>query len=220
VLVPNIQEKFSKNENVMDLKGYLHKSNVVYSGVMPILIGLAWFILPPAIELVLPRFTAGIEPLKMLTLSAFFLAAGQSYSHFLVATKKHLVLIPIVVAASLVSAGLSFFVIHSGYDLIGVAASTTTAMLVHFTLVFFAAGRHVFGPKEILMEFAGVVMKFILMLIALMVVDRLSVPDNEIALGIIKYLLFVVLYAPFLVNIAKQFDVLSSLRRKFLGKTA
>ena len=54
VLIPNISEKYADRENTEDLRGYLVKSNHLFSVLMPLLIGFGWFIVPLIVHLAIP----------------------------------------------------------------------------------------------------------------------------------------------------------------------
>ena len=216
VLLPNVSEKFAVGENVRDLRGYLTKSNHVFSIFMPVLIGLAWFVVPFIVRLLLPKFIGGIPALKYLALSTFFVALTQTYSNAIVVTKKHFLQFPISVGLCLLAFVAMFFSIEWGADISRVAIIMTGIMLVNFTALHLLIGRYILTSAELLSNYLWVVAHFAFMVLVLLALDRLLNPFPTFVRMFSQSFALIVIYLPFWVNMDKKYAIGAILKEKFL----
>jgi O-antigen/teichoic acid export membrane protein len=161
VLVPHFQERFGRQQDPRDLEVYLRKASKAYALTLPFMIGMAWLFGPPAVSLVLPKFTAGIPAMKILTLSLFFVALIQPFHDFLITIKKHFLLFPILAASALIAAGADWAVIRAGWGINGVAFATVAAYAFNFVLVYFTAAWFFRASPNVLPHFAKMVGVFV-----------------------------------------------------------
>jgi O-antigen/teichoic acid export membrane protein len=221
VLLPNVSEKYAEGENVMDLRGYLTKSNHLFSVLMPLLVGFGWFVVPLIVHLIIPRFLNGIPALKYLVLSTFFVGITQAYSNFIIVSKKHLRQFPIMLGMCLIAWTSIFLIIKMGMGINGVALAMTAVMLCNFSALFLFVGRYVFNKKELLGEYLAVLAHFAFMVLVLLFLDRQfgSSPNFMSAAG--RSIALVILYFPFMLHINKKYAVWPILREKlFKTKTS
>ena len=217
VMIPNIQEKFGRTENKSDLKGYLQKSDLVYSAFIPALIALGWFLAPLAIHGFLPKFTGGILAMRLLMLSGYFVALSQAYSQFIYVIRRHMALLPMFAFSCSVSALLNWIAVRQGAGIEGVAAATTLAMLAHFTLIQAYASSHVFSFIEMAKNYVVAILKFILMTVLLFAIDRWVRLPNPFINPMLQTGIFMAAYSPFLIDAEKKFHFISLLRER-IGK--
>lgn len=216
VTIPNVAEKYGEKMAPRDLRNYLLKSNAVFSTLMPLLIGFAWFAVPYAVSLLLRKFEGGTDAVKTLALSAYFLAATQPYANFVVVLKKHLFQIPLVLS----SCGAAFFAnryaLASGYGITGVGVATTTAMFVHFTTIYFFSSRYALGTRERLEEYARILFKFLCMLMLLWGLDKVVRIEQKFFCVAVKCALLIVFYLPLLVRMERKLNILDALKQRFI----
>ncbi|MFA5158927.1 MAG: oligosaccharide flippase family protein [Candidatus Omnitrophota bacterium] len=216
VLLPNVSEKYAEGENVRDLRGYLKKSNHVFSILMPILIGLGWFVVPFVVNLILPKFEGGIVALKYLALSTFFVGLTQTYSNAIVVSKKHFLQFPIAMGMCFIAFVLLFLAIKTGAGINEIAIIMTAVMMVNFTALHLLMGRYIFTLGELCREYFLVFANFVFMILVLIALDRMLgvLPLLPRMFGQIFSL--VAVYLPFLIHINRKYEVWPILKEKFL----
>jgi len=220
VLFPHLQERFSRQDDPRDLRQLLREVSLGHALVMPGLIGLVWAVVPSLVVLFLPQFVPGIEAMKLLSLSAFFLALTQPFTDFLITIRKHFTLFPLITAASGVALVLNYWLIQGGFGIRGVALATSLASWFHFSIIYFFASRH-FEP------FNAAVKRYIQLLgfgvylgLVLILIHWLVPSDPRSFLGaLLQALLFAVGYAPFLVVLSRRFRLLELAGEKLWLKT-
>lgn len=195
VMIPNIHEKYGQTGDKRDLRGFTDKSDEVFSGIMPVLIGLAWFIAPAALEILLPKFMDGVPALQWLSLSVFFLAVGQAYSQKLYVFRQHYWFFPIFTISSGVAIMLNFLFIRGGWGIEGVAIATTLAMAAHFHIVYFMAGAQIRSRAELLGGYFKIMGKFVFMLTVLIVLRSFVNLSGSIPTALVRTALMLAVYA-------------------------
>lgn len=214
VLIPNFHQKFSESDNPESLRGYLTKSSAAFSDIMPLIIGGGWFFIPYFTRLILPDYAGSIEPMRVLILSAFFLALLHPYSYFLAVIRKQLLLLPIVGGACLLAFAANYFVISSGHGLIGVSAATGAVIFIKFSATYFLSAKAVFSTRERLKYYVFYLGKFCYMLLVLWGLTKWSLSEASLAGVMGKTAVFVLAYIPLLYQLNRELNLLSLLRNK------
>lgn len=219
IFIPNFQERFGQNEQVKDLKSYVSKSVSGLSNSVPFFLGLAWFLAPGVIEVVLPKFSGGIGALKYLVLGAFFAALYQPFEHFMIAIRKPLAVLPIGAVTVLLAVMFNWLAIRGGYGIVGVAVATSSIALFKFTLVYFVASQHLFSAREMWINYIKVIGQFVYLFTILWFLQGISFIDTHAFLNaVLRSIIFVVLYFPFFIKLNSEFDVLSTLSLYLRGR--
>ncbi|MBI2095261.1 MAG: oligosaccharide flippase family protein [Candidatus Omnitrophica bacterium] len=216
VLIPNFHEKFGKTERSHELKGYLDKSAKAFSEIMPILIAGVWFFVPYFAKLILPDYLESIEPMRMLVLSAYFLALAQPYSYFITVIRKQILLLPIIAVACALAFAANWWTIRHGYGIAGVGVATTLVVFVRYVATYFLSCRYLCSFREAWSDFFVKIVKFSWML-ALLVVLRALFPEAErsLAQAAIQWALFVLISLPSLWEFGKAIGLWTILREKW-----
>ena len=216
VLLPNVSEKYAEGENICALRGYLTKSNHVFSVLMPVLIGFGWFVVPFFIHLFLRKFVGGIEALKYLALSTFFIGLTQTYSNAIVVSKKHFLQFPIALGMCAIAFFSIFCAIKNGAGINVVAIMMTALVMVNFTALHLLVGRYIFNLRDLLREYFWVLTSFVFMVLVLVVADRMLAMLPLFLRMLCQIVALMVVYFPFLMHINKKYDVWPILKEKFL----
>ncbi len=217
VMIPNVQEAYGRSENAQDLKNTISKWSLVFSNTVPVLIALAWFLAPPLVSWILPGFEPGIPALKYLVLGGFFLAMVYPYSHFLIAIKRHLELLPLFVVALVLTILFNALAIRGGRGITGVAVATLLALFLKFTASYILASRYLVGFREALLGFGAVLLKF---LYTFFLLHFLAVAGNGSEVlwqGMMRFIFFVVFFSPLLIQANAICDFASIFKRKAPG---
>lgn len=214
VMIPNIHEKFGRTSDKRDLQSFLDKSDLVFSTIMPCFIGLAWFGVPVAVELFLPKFMGGIPALRWLVLNVFFLAASQAYSQCIYVFRQHKFFFPIFLFSSICAISLIWLFIRAGWGIEGVAVATTTAMMVHFHVLYWFAVVQIRTSGEAWKAYLGIMARFIFMLAVLLALLQLVTPSNIFYTAALRLSLGFLIYVPFLWHLNQKMGLLRILFKK------
>ena len=207
VLLPSVSEKYAEKESIRDLRDYIQKSNRVFSVLMPVLIGFGWFVVPFIVNLLLPKFIGGIEALKYLALSTFFVGLTQTYSNAIVVCKKHFSQLPIAIGVLLFAFGSIFFAIRYGSGIDKIALIMTGVMMVNFTTLHLLIGRHILTRLELWREYLWVIASFVFMIFVLLALDRMPTSFPAIARMLSQIFALSLVYLPFVVSLNRKFMV-------------
>lgn len=220
VVVPNMQERYGQSEDKHDLKGYIDKSNLVFSCLIPVLIGMGWFLVPYVVRTLLPKFIDGIPALRWLVLGGYFLAAGQTYSQFIYTIRRHFVLIPFSILSCGLAALFIWLAIRRGYGIEGVAGATVIAIACHFTFLYIYVASHIYSKGEAIRHYLGLAAKFFYMIVALLSVKIFIMTPFLSLTTALQAGVYLLVYVPFLSEVNKKFGVFSMLREKMTGKSS
>lgn len=216
VLVPHFQERFGKQKNAEDLEVYLLKASKAYALTMPMMIGLAWFGVPLAVDFLLPKFGQGIHAMKILVLSLYFIALIQPFHDFLITIKKHLLLIPILMLSALMAVVFDISAIRAGWGIEGVALGAVGTFLCNFMLVFFVAARYFRPHQSALGSFLKRLGVFVYFSTFLFLLERS--PLNQLGHPVYAFLggalAFTVVCLPFFWMLNHEFSLIRILRNR------
>ena len=136
VLSPRLVETWSENESMDEIRPIVELPTLGIALAAPVVLGAVWFAVGSAIEVLLPRFTGAIVPLRILLVGTYFSSLHRGLSSFFLAIRKQGRLFPIYGGAILLNAGAVWSVLQAGYGIQAVAASTATVMgLFSFTMI-------------------------------------------------------------------------------------
>ncbi len=214
VTIPNLQEKYGVRESKEDLKSFLSRSNYLVSGMIALLIGLAWFLIPALVDRILPKFAQGVDSMRILILSTFFIGLGQAYLQFIYVIKKHMVLLPFTALACGVAFLLNWFAIKAGLGIQGVAYATTAAIFLNFTAMFVYASLQVYSVVEIFRTYGMILLKFAIMIMLLLALTRCIATPYPMATVATQTFLFVAAYFPFMLASNKQYGLIGIIKQR------
>ncbi len=216
VLIPNFHEKFGKTEDPKMLKEYLSKSTRAFSDLMPVLIAGVWCFAPFLAYHVLPDFRESIAPMKVLVLSAFYLALSHPYQYFLAVIRRQKVVVPIIAVACLFSFGTNYVALKGGWGLMGVSFATVIVAWIKFTGIYAVSVGPVFSRSESIKTYLFFIFKFIYVVCLFIFIEYL-LPRAEESLWkvLLQFGMFAAGFLPFLIKLNRDFNLLTALKNKF-----
>lgn len=214
VLLSSISETFGQNKNRQELRHYLQEADSIFTTLMPVLIGMAWFVVPLAIQAVLPKFTEGITALKFLVLSSFFMAVAQAYGNFIIAIRKQAGLFPVAGITLISQVIVTYFVLARNGGIEGVAIAQTLAYGINFTLLFFLSHHHLDSWAMAFRHYAVILLKFFWMVLLLSAISSSIRVPHAAFCGILQMACFTLAYIPFLIRLEKRYHVAKIIMRK------
>jgi O-antigen/teichoic acid export membrane protein len=186
---------------------------------MPVVMGMAWLGAPYLVACVLPEFISGIPPMKILIIGVFFLSLVNPYEAFLIAIKKHYLLIPIYCVSSLVAVLLHYWAIESGFGIFGVACTTSFVFFLNFSLNFFCAALFLLDWRSAVKRFVFFSAHCVYLVLALLTINYAIQPNMHPILSVsIQILLFSIFCIPLFVITERRFGLLSLIRDQLLAK--
>ncbi len=216
VLFPHGQEKYASAGHAQGMSSYLKKSSTAYALSMPILIGAAGVFAPLAVTAFLPKFMESLLALRILILSAFFVALFQPYFDFLITIRRHMILFPFLGASILLSFGFYWGAIHSGFGIAGMAAAACMIYFIMFTALFFIASRYLGDLKTSLGFYARLLGCFLYLCVFVVCLARFfSCVELTVKSALLQCLLCVAFCAPLFWILNRKFFIVKILAEKF-----
>ncbi len=149
VAIPHLQEVYSKNKDIGDIKKFVIAPTLVLSYLLPPILGIIYLISPLFVKIILPQYTQGVVALQIMLLSTFFLSCSPQSGQFLITIGKQARLIPISLAAIIINAGLNYIFIKNGFGINGVSIATSVSSFFIFMITLIYVMKHFAGIKGI-----------------------------------------------------------------------
>jgi|GEM_PF-1371219 len=214
VLYPRMLESYGRNENIEDIKKYVTVPLSINAYMLPLFLGLMFFIVPVLIEKILPKFIPGILAMQILLIDMFFRSCYPQAFHFIIAMKKQARVIPIVVAAILLNILGNFILIRKGYGIYGVACATSIVSFLSFVVIQSYAMKHFAGIREIILFLIKIMAPFVYTVAVVAGLNRFIVIDNLYAQMLTRSVLLIIFSIPMLYHINRETGVI-----KLISKT-
>ena len=217
VLIPNFEGRYGEKERIEHLKPMIDKLRFAFTIIMPALIGIAWLLVPLFLKLLLPDFIKSLWAVRFLLLSSFFFALVQPYWNLMIVMRKHLFLIPMMSFALIAALVLSYFAIKIGFGIEGVALTMTFVTFLEFRILFFIASRYLLNRAQRIYQYGLTLLMLFSVIIILSLLEMLTIKINGLPQPLIKAVLFLVVYSPFLVVLERKIKVLPLVKQKIYG---
>jgi O-antigen/teichoic acid export membrane protein len=222
VLYPRIVETFSRGQRVEDIKKYALIPIRVNAYIMPFLLGMIFFIAPPFIEKVLPKFMPGILAIQILLIDMFFRSCLSI--HFIAALKKQVTLIPITVFLLILTAIGDYLVLKNGYGIYGVAWVTSGISFLYFLLIQGYTMSHFAKAKEIISFFMEIIAPFLYTVLFMLIIGKFIRIHNIYINVAVRCLTLFAFSLPLFIYINSQTQVIKILigvvKNSFLRRSA
>ncbi|MCK5178294.1 MAG: polysaccharide biosynthesis C-terminal domain-containing protein, partial [Candidatus Omnitrophica bacterium] len=114
----------------------------VLAWLMPVFLLVGHSLLPLVLKLFLPDYLPGLLVMRVLIWTSYFVGLIAMTKSSLVALNRQLYTVPAIIAAILINAGMSLWMVGNGYGVAGVAVGSTTALcIVSLWLVWLIIGE-------------------------------------------------------------------------------
>jgi O-antigen/teichoic acid export membrane protein len=209
VLYPHLIKDYGKRQDMEDIKKYVLIPPKVNAYILPVLLGVIFFVIPALVKLVLPKFIPGILATQILLIDMFFQSCFPQAVHFLIAIKKTVQIIAITILCIFMAIYGNYIMIKRGYGIYGVAWVTSVISFVHFLLLQAFALKNFLPPRKIFLFFLDIAFPFVYGLIALLLINKF-IPAGNIYLAVfIKSSIFILAMLPLLIYINKETKVIN-----------
>jgi len=154
VLEPRAMKDMDESMSSAFLQKHLAVPTINLAYLMPFVIAPCYFCLPPAVELLLPRYTAGIAPAQVLVCGSYFLALAYIPRPIIVANGWQLRVAPYLPCVLMLNVALSARFVAAGWGLAGVAFGSGVAFFALFAVLTVFLARQ-FRPTPIMTRGEG-----------------------------------------------------------------
>lgn len=218
ILMPHIQEKYGKTQDLTDAKSIFVKSTTTLVYFLPVIIAFVFFGVPVIVHYFLPKFNAGIVAMHILVTAYYFVAVNEMSSSILFTINKQARQIPIFAVMIVVAIGLNYIFIKTKGGIEGVALATTIAYFFYFVFFFYYAFKHLMDKLELRRTILTVIGIFVYLTLLLHGIEWFCRFTNPLAGCIIKFLIFLFLFSPVLILFEKKEGVLRTTALIFYNK--
>lgn len=214
VLYPSMQEAYGKSGTSDSLRAYVIRPSLIMGGLLPVLIGMLYFLVPMVVHWLIPKFEPGIFAFKIIALSTYFFAMVNMSTGYLISRGKQKNLILINVAMLLLIVGLAATFNIFGWGLKGISLATGIGYFVYFIVVSTYVLRHWADWNQTIIFLKDTSLPFFFSLVLILAIEKfgnfLSVGDTQSFLGSMSQLsMFVVFYIPCILFLEKKTRMLS-----------
>lgn len=136
VLYPRFQETYAKNDDKKEVFSVMTKTiKVLWLPLLAIVL-LGVLVFPPLVRMLLPKYTGGIEAMKIFLFGIYFLSLAMFCSNFLVTINRQTVSLVACVAVVLINLSLNIILVMKGFGIEGVAAATSISYFIYFIVLY------------------------------------------------------------------------------------
>ncbi|NQT95559.1 MAG: oligosaccharide flippase family protein [Candidatus Omnitrophica bacterium] len=192
VLYPRLMEAYGKSQNLEEIKKYVTVPTAINAYILPVILGVIFFIVPLLVRKILPKFIPGILAMQILLLEIFFASCCAQAYYFIIAMKKQARVIFIVISAIILNVIGNYVLIKKGYGIYGVAYATSFVTFLNFIVLQTYAMKHFAKAKEILFFLGKIIAPLIYtLIIALFLESSVKIPNMYIETAVKSFLLLV-----------------------------
>ena len=215
VLFPTMQEEFGKSDSRERILSYIKKAIFIMAYALPALLILAYFGIPVLVHYILPKYTLGIDSMKILLFGCFFLSLVPLTQNFILTINKQLVLIPISILAVACSTIINYIIIKIGYGITGVALGTSASYFIYFMVMFFYISLQCEKWRAVMASFLRICFPLIYSLITVIVLEYFMKTGSPIMRSVLQICIFYVVYTPVLLYAENKTNIFSKfIKRK------
>lgn len=221
VLMPHIQERYGRTSNLQEIAPLFLRSTNAFIFIVPIMIGIVYFIAPMIVYYLIPKFMNGVGAMRILVLAFYFVAVNEMTLTILFTINKQKFLIPLFLVAIGIACGLNYITISCGYGIEGVASATAISYFIFFLLVFSYGFSHILCKKNLIKQIIKIVSLFTYLTFTIFAINKLVVITPYWFQCVCQLLIFVIFQLPPLIYFEKNEKVLGKFwelaKRKFAG---
>ncbi|MEO5357046.1 MAG: polysaccharide biosynthesis C-terminal domain-containing protein [Nitrospirae bacterium YQR-1] len=141
VIEISLMENLTTGNREETLNKYFFQPLYYTSHIMPFIIGPAFFLIKPFIELLLPKYINGIAPTQIVTIGCYFYALAFVARGMVISNNKQFSAAIVITAVLLFNACAAVFFILKGYGTVGVAFGSSFSFFILFISLFIFVQR-------------------------------------------------------------------------------
>jgi len=138
VLWPKVLESYGAEEDVERRRRRVLVPTLGLAALLPVLGGLAWVLMPAAVDLLVPKFTPSVPATQVLGIGSTFLALPMATNAALVAGDQEITVIATKLAGAALTGGGTWYLVRNQGSLVAVATVTCAGYALAAVLSLFA----------------------------------------------------------------------------------
>ena len=223
VLYPRMQKGYGETSTINNLSRFVVRPSIIMGVLLPVLIAALFFFIPPTVIWFLPRYRGGLSALKVVSISAYFLAMFPQASNFLIALNKQIKVALFMVGGIGLSIISGLITTHLGWGLVGIALATGLGYLFCFLSINGYALKHFMDFKKSLGFFLNLVVPIayaagFLFLIDLLIDTKMDNMLLAFGTAAVKYAVFVLAYIPIAFWMEPKCGLIKDIIRPIIGR--
>lgn len=224
VLYPRMQEAYGKDSTIKSLISYVIRPSIIMGVLLPLLISVLFFLVPPVIYWLLPRFASGIPSFKLIAILSYFLAMFPMSVNFLVSMNKQLKVVAFLMAAIAITYVLAKTFIDAGWGLEGIAMAIGGGYIFCFISINAHALSYWAKWKEIIRFLWDLSVPLLYSAILFVLLDRYVLQGNKnliyaFFLGLLKVSIFCLFYVPLFFAMERKTRLISDFIKPLIIRT-
>lgn len=223
ITYPRLCEDYGRTGDSRILRKLVMIPNLFLANIMPIIIGLAYLVLPVVIYLILPEYIPGLTAVQVFLLSIFFVAF-RGPGNFLNAIGKQGHNTVITFVTTVINASIIYFALAKNMGIYGVALAGLGTSFIHASILNAYVFSHFLDRNiEYLSIFLRMYLPFGYMCLALYFINKLIYPfvvaNTYILVShtLIRMGIYIFIMLPLLYMANREIDLLSTIR-SILGR--
>ena len=192
VISPYFIEDYGKTEDMSYTRKYVLTYTEIIACIMAVVLGCVYIAFPVFVDYVIPRFHPGLNAMKAMLFSTFFMIVSGLWENLLVVKSRQIILVITSMSAIIMNIILNYVVVKMHFGIVGVAmASAFTTFLVFIT--FSILGMHYLeNLKGLIMFFVRVLSPLMLIIIEILLIERFICFANPILECLMRLFLFLI----------------------------
>ncbi len=201
VLYPSMQEAYGKSGTSDILRTYIIRPSHVIATLLPVLIGILYFIIPMIVNWLIPKFEAGILAFKVMVISTYFFAMVNILSGYLISRGRQKILVLINVLILMLTIGIAIMINKLNWGVGGIAIATGIGYCAYYFVISVYVLRHWAGWDQTFTFLKETTLPFFFSLVLIFSIENFwplaQIEDDlRILLTMLKLFIFIGLYAP------------------------
>ena len=192
VISPYFIEDYGKTEDVLYTRKYILTYTEIIACIMAVILGCVYIVFPVFVDYVIPKFQPGINSMKAMLFSTFFMIVSGLWENFLVVKNRQIVLVITSISAIIMNIILNYILIKMHFNITGVAmASSFTTFFVFIT--FSILGMYYLeNIKGFFLFFIRVLTPLVLITLEVLLIERFVYFANPILECLIRLFVFLI----------------------------
>jgi O-antigen/teichoic acid export membrane protein len=217
-LFPRMLERFAQSRDIRSIRHYATDVQRILAYLLvPPAIASLYFLLPVLVRQALPSFEPAIPVIHVMVAGSFFIAIAQMPTEFLITTGYRWQLAGLGALALAINAGANYFavaVVDGGIR--GAAIATSASYAALFLIVSTYALGKAYTRREVWLHIAELLGVFAYLMASVWGVELLLGPGggsllHDVAIGIAKLAICLVLLAPWFVLAQRRYRAFSTI---------
>lgn len=214
VLFPKMMSAYGRSSNMADISSYYTVPIGAISGIMPIILGVAYINIEWAVRLFLPNYIPSIPILRILLLGLCFSAMWRIPTDILIANNKHIAII--WAALAVIASGLTvdIVLVNRGIGLSGIAMVSSMMFWCLSVIINLAAMTAIAMPNRARVRLlAQIYFPFVYAITGAAIVRWVPLNGNIYQISGIHSILFLAISTPHLLSISNRYKLVERIRK-------